>query len=287
MKIEKRGDKMSNSNDIVNTSATSTGLASRDTKLKGLALRAKSIGKTTAGSSKIQLCFACDSTGSMYEVFSQAISSIKQILNEIKITKPEASFIAYKNHGDEEYFDNEKAFIASPWTENFSEIYALLSKIKSNGGGDGLTVLEDVLQYLVIHGGWKKDSKKILVIIGDMPPHGVIDSINKCPNGISYKEQVASLKDMGVTIYSVFCSTNDLSSTFSARKKKVYDFYKWIANETGGKCLSLEEMHEITVMLKAICIKESGQIKDYKDMRDMLLRIAKPALAERVLKMLE
>lgn len=211
----------------------------------------------------LQVAFLFDTTGSMYPYFKQGQQSIYRIVKKVAERHKDAlfSYIAYKNHGDELYFDGVYPFYASDFTSIPSKIDKEMAKIQNGGGGDGLTALEDVLHYLNVSTQWHPLATKVIVLIGDMPPHGVLDSKDGCIHGYAYDQEVKNLAAKKIKIYSVFCCEEE--AYLSSRKQKVLSFFKWIAKECGGYFLQLAEIDDLVDLLIGICMKETGHLSDF------------------------
>lgn len=236
--------------------------------LRSVVDRARALSAQQTLSADLELCLCFDTTGSMHKVFKagqQAIEEVVQGLNTPS-TGTLLSFVAYKNHGDECLCDGERPFIATSWSNDSKEILKPLHKITSAGGGDGLTALEDVFDYLVRNVEWQPGAKKAIVVIGDMPPHGVVDSITHCPRQLDYRRSIASMKELGITVYSVFCPNHYHDSMGSDRCKKIISFYDWIAAETGGRRLSLEDMQTLVTILVGIGMTATGRLEEYRNL---------------------
>jgi len=213
----------------------------------------------------LNVVFLFDTTGSMYPYFELGRKSIKKIITEVKkkVEKVKFCYIAYKNHGDEgKYFDGEKVFFATGLTEDAAALGAMMDKVKSGGGGpDALTCLEDVFHYLNINLRWDEMAVKAAVLIGDMPPHGVLDSVAICPFEYNYQNELELLAKKEVKIYSVFCfEENEL---ISERKQKVQNFFKQVAQITSGCYLELADIQDLIDFLVGICMKETDHLDDF------------------------
>jgi len=211
----------------------------------------------------LQVAFLFDTTGSMYPYFEQAKESILRIIKKVTEKKVDVlfSYIPYKNHGDEEYFDGIHPFYATDFVKEPKKIQVELDKIANGGGGDGLTALEDVLHYLNNQAIWQPRARKVVVLIGDMPPHGVLDAIKNCLYGYNYESEVKKLAEKGVKVYSIFCCEE--KNFLSSRKQKVQSFFKWIAEITNGCYLSLAEIDDLVDLLIGICMKETGHLDEF------------------------
>ncbi len=213
---------------------------------------------------KLQVVFLFDTTGSMYPYYELGKKQISQIVSKVVEKHRQAQFcyLAYKNHGDEtEFFDGENPFFASSFTSDPEQIKLELEKVKNGGGGDGLTALECVFHYLNVNVKWQDSATKIVVLIGDMPPHGVIDSVAKCPKKHNYQDEIAQMKAKGIKVYSVFCFEE--GNLVSSRIKQVKMFFRETASRTNGRYLELAEIGEIVDLLTGICMKEIGHLDEF------------------------
>ena len=218
------------------------------------------------GQGELYLALACDTTSSMFPWFKEAKQTIGRIASEVwKRQKGfRIAYLPYKNHGDEDSFDGHNAFASTGFTKELARIDQQLAKVKRGGGGnDGLCALEDVFHFLNTDAEWPALAKKTLVVIGDMPPHGVCDAVGVCPNEYDYRAEVAKFKEKKITAYTVYCHNE--SDLTGARTNKTAEFYRWLAAETGGKCLTLGDVDELVQVLVGVCLKETGHLNDYVD----------------------
>ena len=211
------------------------------------------------------IAFLFDTTGSMYPYFELGRNSIKEIIAKVKnkVEKAKFCYIAYKNHGDEgKYFDGGKVFLATELTEDAVVLEAMMDRVGSSGGGlDGLTCLEDVFYHLNVNLRWDEMAVKAAVLIGDMPPHGVLDSVAKCPFEYNYQNELKLLAEKGIKIYSVFCFEED--ELISERKQRVQRFFEQAAQITSGYYLELADIQDLVDLLVGICMKETNHLDDF------------------------
>ena len=216
------------------------------------------------GRGELYAAFAFDTTGSMHPWFTEGKRAIGRIAAEVWQRQKgfRFAFVPYKNHGDEGCFDGHHAFAVTEFTNELTRIEQQLDKVRQEGGGnDGLCALEDVFHFLNTGAEWPTLAKKTLIVIGDMPPHGVVDDVSKCPNEFDYRAEVARFKEKKITAYTVYC--HDENYLDSKRIKKIAEFYRWLATETGGKCLALTDVDELVPVLIGVCLKETGHLGDY------------------------
>jgi len=199
-------------------------------------------------SSQIQFMF--DLTVSMFSCFEIVRQKLTEIIDDVSKYSPGVEFAvsAYRNHGDENNY--EQIVYLTKLSNDVQELHKAISKIKKGGGGnDALTCMEDAL-HETNKQAWNSKCAKSLVIIGDMPPHGVIDKKDKCPNKIDYEIELAGLREKKIKIYSVFCGHNP----------QVKTFYEKIANDSGGKFLQIAEIDILVDLLKGICLKGNNKL---------------------------
>ncbi|MBT5338076.1 VWA domain-containing protein [Candidatus Falkowbacteria bacterium] len=224
-----------------------------------------STGKTP-GKGILEVAFAFDTTASMWGYFDRGKKAIARIVKEVSETNPKARFcyIAYKNHGDEErHFDGVRAFSATDFLSDPQDIQTEIEKVRPGGGGDGLSALECVLHHLAHDVEWTPGSIRMVVLIGDMPPHGVVDPVSNCRNEFNYKDEIDKLVELGVTVYSMFC----FEEGALAYKKlyKTQGFYKEIAKETKGQYLEMcdSDLDDLVQILIGVCAHKTGDLEEY------------------------
>lgn len=198
---------------------------------------------------RLEVVMAFDTTSSMYSYFEKVRENLQQMAEKIcqKTKAVRFCVIPYKNHDDVGYFDGQFAFLKSQLTTNIEEIRHQIMMVPKGGGGpDWLTVLEDVFHYLNTEIQWGVATKKILIIVGDEPPHGVKDNKEACPFGYDYEKEIATLIKNSVRIYPVLCGSDE--ATASA--------FKVFADQSKGIFLKLEQIDDLVDLITGICFKE-------------------------------
>ena len=203
-----------------------------------------------AGGGKLQLLMMFDITGSMFEYFDLVRSKLSYIAGFVKREVPSAQFavFAYRNHGDERRYS--QIYYTSPFNMDIEAVRSVIGSIKKGGGGrDALTCMEDCFRE-ANRLPWVTSSSKAIVVVGDMPPHGVLDSMGKCPKGIDYRHEVGEFMKKGVKVYPVFAGYRDT----------VREFFRKLAADTGGRFLEISDIDALTDLLIGICMKETGNL---------------------------
>lgn len=201
----------------------------------------------------LQLSAMFDITGSMFGYFHLVREKLGEVFTAInkEVSCPEFSVMAFRNHGDEKLHNN--IYYSHPFTTDIARIRTFMSKINKGGGGDdALTCMEDCLKEANLL-AWSSKTPKALIIVGDMPPHGVLDGVNKCPKDINYKFEIEGLRQKQIQIFSVFCG----------HISKVRKFYQEMAQSTKGRFLEIKEIGILTEILTGIAMKQTGNLDNY------------------------
>lgn len=196
---------------------------------------------------KIDVVFTFDTTGSMYpcihEVRQKVDTTCKKLFTDIKNLR-----IAIIAHGD--YCDKGSTYVTKTldFTNDPSGVSGFVKNVSRTGGGDADECYELVLNEAQSL-NWRKDSQKVLVMIGDADPHKVGYRYGSITNKLDWKEEADKLRNMDVAIHGVKC----LNNTYS-------DFYSELSRRTNGISLKLNQFSELNELIKGVCYKESNQL---------------------------
>lgn len=202
--------------------------------------------------SSLDVVFMIDTTGSMDPYIDEVKHNIIKIIENILEYSPKVrmGFVAYKDHGDEgedEYYLTK----ILPLTFDRKEIIGFMrsAELHIGEGGGGSEAVECALREAVGF-TWNKTAPKAIILIGDKPPHGVMDGFKCCTKMRDYREEVKALKIKGIKMYSILC--NNISETEGN--------FRWMANETDGRFFYLKEISDLSDLLIGICLKETGKL---------------------------
>lgn len=210
---------------------------------------AKPILEKIRKASSLEIVFMFDTTGSMDVYLSEVQMHVQLILREIRKRVPDAriAIIVYKDHEQGPYVT-----LTHPFSDQEDELISFLrsSQIAPGAGGGGAEAVECAL-FEANQLDWSAGTKgKAIILIGDKPPHGVMDTFDECASGRDYRVETNHLIDKHVKIYSVLC--NNVEETRST--------FQWFADKTGGKFVTLEEIHDLVDLIVAVSIRESNPL---------------------------
>lgn len=207
---------------------------------------------------QLDLVFVVDNTGSMGPYIEQVKMKILEIIKTIKkeelCHKLRIGLVSYRDHPPE---DNSFVTQKFELTSDTPMIEDNVVKMQANGGGDGPEAVCDALnaanrmEFLL-------DAAKVVVLVGDAPPHGVepsSDSFPKgCPAGLSWKTESENAFNKGIVIHTVGCFP-EIAGYQNAVKT-----YEEIAKKTEGKFFPLEKAELLVKIITGIAVEEIDKI---------------------------
>ncbi len=125
---------------------------------------------------KADIEIAIDTTGSMGGAIDTAKSEATNLVNAVKAQIPDAQFsvVEFRDDGD-----TPEYAVHNQMTDDAATVQASIDGMVAGGGGDFPEAYNLVFQNAadpLTAGdiGWRADSRKFVVVIGDAPPHGAV-----------------------------------------------------------------------------------------------------------------
>jgi hypothetical protein len=135
-------------------------------------------------------------------------------------------------------------------TTEFDKVQSFVKQVERTSGGDAPEAVEEAL-FEANRLGWRIGSSRAIILVGDAPPHGIIDSAPKR----DYKAEGNALGQKGVKIYATQCG-KDLSAA---------EAFRWLSSQTKGTYLNLENISDLVDLLIGVCMKEVGLLESYTE----------------------
>ncbi|MHA2358883.1 MAG: vWA domain-containing protein [Candidatus Thorarchaeota archaeon] len=196
-------------------------------------------------STKLDVAFVVDTTGSMKDDIQAVKNSLFEIVDHItrRTESLEIRFgvVSYRDHPPQ---DRSYVTTVFDFTKKIKRVHKLISSLKPSEGGDTPEAVADGLFDARTKLSWERDAYKVLLLVGDAPPHGKkYNSIGDdyfpdgCPKGYDPINEVQQFrKDYGSTMFIFVCGCNPLVEE---------SFRKIAASVEEGKYYSLLEAHEL------------------------------------------
>jgi len=203
---------------------------------------------------EIDLVFCVDETGSMGSYIEEVKSRLLEIIEAVKSAplcrSLRMGLVGYRDHPPQ---DNSFASRVVPLTEDIGAIREGVMRMYASGGGDGPESLTDGL-YDLVRLDWRPSAARMVVLVGDAPPHGVEPSGDAfpqgCPCGHHWYNQAENCREMGVVIHAVGCLPG-LRCFVGAE-----EVFKTIARTARGMYLPLTEAHLLIPLITAAAESE-------------------------------
>jgi len=118
----------------------------------------------------LDVVFVLDATGSMEWIIEETKAKMTRMMTFIKRLVPIArvGIVVYRDRKSE-----SSSFVtkAHPLTINVKGLQSFLNGIEAKEGGDLEEAVEEGLRVAAQEMQWRKNSKKIIILVGDAPPH--------------------------------------------------------------------------------------------------------------------
>jgi Mg-chelatase subunit ChlD len=163
---------------------------------------AKTESRDQSNRAKVDLVFAVDTTGSMGGLIEGAKQKIWDIARKAQEGQPgpevRVGIVAYRDKGD--------AYVTQvlDLTSDMDEVYARLTELRANGGGDGPEHVLKGLHDAIDAEHWSSDPRaiKLVYLVGDAPPHFDYD------DGITLAGVMRDARERGVSISTIRCGSD-------------------------------------------------------------------------------
>jgi hypothetical protein len=167
--------------------------------------------------SAIDLVFCVDLTSSMSGFINSAKRSMSAVLEAFAAKLPGGLRVAIVGYRD--YCDGDKLLETHALDANLERVARTLDKLAVSGGGDAPEAVYAGLEACLAL-AWRKGSYRVIILVGDAPPHGVGahgDSLaTGDPTGLSLDDMANKLETEGVFVHALSMHPNDklLASSF-------------------------------------------------------------------------
>jgi len=202
---------------------------------------------------QLDLAFIVDTTGSMGGLIQSAQRQMISMMNELLKAADvdmRLGVVEYRDHPPQDKLPAR----AYPLTGSFQQAQKAINGLKAEGGGDGPESVFDGIITACRKLEWRAHARRIAVLVGDAPPHGVGGS------GDGFREGCPC----GETIESVTCVAEEQRITLYAlglrRDTHLVESFTRLSNMTGGEYFEVGQGDQAIQRLKAILAAEFGNL---------------------------
>ena len=216
----------------------------------------------------VDLAFVVDTTGSMGGLIAAAQRQMIRMLEELTQAADiqlHLGVVEYRDHPPQDTL----VYKLYDFTGNMKEAQRTINNLEANGGGDAPEAVLDGITAACRALSWRKSARRLLVLVGDAPPHGVGthgDGFKDgCPCGETIASVTALAEEKCVTIHAL-----GLTST-------VEESFTEISSLTGGKFFSSAQGTQAIEHLASLLRVEFADLE--VDRRVLALQQAQPELS--------
>lgn len=212
-----------------------------------------SFGDYVGGLRKVGLdvVLVIDATSSMQFVIDDVRDRLTELVGTLHRLVPTArvGIVVYRDHGDE---------YVTKWTDlsfHTSKLKSFLADITATGGGDFEEAVLDALEVAIQDLSWRKKSKRVLILVGDAPPHAWdVDAVHALARGFQKDRGVVHTIDVTKQAHYL----HDLAMWRAIHGRKTYEpsplpeyrqvtakAFAQIAERGGGEMVALDQEKQL------------------------------------------
>lgn len=116
----------------------------------------------------LDVMFVVDATGSMRWVIDEVKTRIEDIVDTVRMLVPIARFgiVAYRDYDSPGFTTREQVL-----TFSMARLHRFLADLDAEGGGSMQEAVAAGVRVAVEEAGWRSSAKRLIILIGDAPPH--------------------------------------------------------------------------------------------------------------------
>lgn len=216
----------------------------------------------------VDLAFVVDTTGSMGRLIAAAREQMITMLSEL-IQAADINLwlgvVEYRDHPPQD----KMVYQVHGFTEDLQSAQKTIKGLKADGGGDAPEAVLDGIVAACRELGWWKHSRRLMVLVGDSPPHGMGahgDAFSQgCPCGETIASATRLAEEKRIIIHSLGL-THAVNKSFSE-----------ISYLTGGQFFSAQQANKAIEHIAALLKMEFAALD--VDRRVLALRREVPEMA--------
>ena len=158
----------------------------------------------------VDLAFVVDTTGSMGGLITAAQRQMIRMLEELTHAADihlHLGVVEYRDHPPQDTL----VYRVYDFTESMKKAQQTINGLDVNGGGDAPEAVLDGIVAACRELSWRKSARRLLVLVGDAPPHGVGARGDGFKDGCPCGETIASVTSLAeekcVTIHALGLTT--------------------------------------------------------------------------------
>jgi len=182
---------------------------------------------------QVDLAFVVDTTGSMGSLIAEARRQMVDMLHQLAVSADiglQLGIVEYRDHPDQAKI----VYRVYPFTANLEKAQQTIESLQVDDGGDFPEAVLDGIVAACRELSWRPHALRLLILVGDAPPHGVGAAGDAFPAGCPCGETIASVtrqaEEMRITIHALGLTQHVTSS------------FKELSALTGGRFFESQEV---------------------------------------------
>lgn len=223
----------------------------------------------------LDVALVIDTTDSMQFVIDDVKQKLSQLVGAIQRMVPTSrvGVVVYRDKGDD---------YVVKWTDlsfRTEKLQEFLSHISADGGGDWEEAVKEALDAAVNDLKWRKQAKKIIILVGGSPPHPWdVDAVDKIVRDFHKAGGYISTIDVTKRQHEEFDRNlwRSLHGSASYQPSPMPEFYKAvarsfgaIAQEGGGELISLDQDKALIREVLALTFGSRWKIEMAKYLKEL------------------
>jgi Mg-chelatase subunit ChlD len=200
---------------------------------------------------EFDLAFVVDTTGSMGHLIQSAQRQMIAMIDEVRRAADvnlRLGVVEYRDHPPQD----QLVARAYRFTGDLNQAQATINGLKAEGGGDTPEAVLDGVVAACRELVWRPHARRVAVLVGDSPPHGVGSPgdgfSHGCPCGQTIDSVTALAEETRVTLYALGL-TGAVADSFSR-----------LSRATGGAYFQAIQAETCIERLKALLTSEFGSL---------------------------
>ncbi len=163
----------------------------------------------------VDLAFVVDTTGSMGALIAEARRHMVDMVRQLAVSADiglQLGIVEYRDHPPQA----KTVYRVSPFTANLEQVQQTIESLQVDEGGDLPEAVLDGIVAACRELSWRPHALRLLILVGDAPPHGVGTAGDAFPAGCPCGETIASVtrqaEEKRITIHALGLTPSVTSS---------------------------------------------------------------------------
>jgi hypothetical protein len=216
---------------------------------------------------QFDLAFVVDTTGSMGGLIELAQRQMVEMVDRLSTATDAAmhlGLVEYRDHPPQD----RMIYRVYPLTGDLRRAKSDINRLRAEGGGDEPEAVLAGVVAACQELSWRRHSRRIAVLVGDAPPHGVGcpgDTFERsCPSGETIESTSAKVEKTGVTLHAIGLRASCAAS------------FERLARMTGGRFFPATDADAAMQEIQSVLEAEFGQLDFDRKVHQTWLECALP-----------